>query len=470
MKDVRSVLRLTLLMILLPLTSCFGQPALEQEAKPSEVAAEVAALIEALHSFDPVERRNAAHQLGRMGERAAPAIPALIRSLGDRARLTAQGRAGKDSPESVAEAAMLALASLGPPAVEPLVDALKNENPGVRMMAAGALGKIEDTRGLAPLIEVLESDPDPLVQAAVVDALRNKRDASVLEALLLAETNGSWVVRSLAKSAVQEAMATPIGKEDPSSAGQARPAVDPRTAGDEDRLKEVGESVPAPEVADREKIEEAPAPGVGETAPAAEPEASDPARHGTHTVQKDENLYRIGLRYGVPWQTLMEYNGLTDPTELTAGRQLRIPVVSELEGCPGTGSDELTKGADAAGRGPATGEQAYIVQPGDNLYRIGRRFGVPWLALLKHNGLGDSAAVSVGQELRIPAPAGPAGTLTWDGETTYTVQDGDILYEIGLLYGMGWRDIAALNGLSDPDDIFVGQVLKIPTRGESPSP
>jgi nucleoid-associated protein YgaU len=51
--------------------------------------------------------------------------------------------------------------------------------------------------------------------------------------------------------------------------------------------------------------------------------------------------------------------------------------------------------------------------------------------------------------------------------TTYTVAKGDTLWSIAasrLGDGNRWRDIATLNQLSDPDDISVGQKLKLPAK------
>ncbi|MGP4021067.1 GH25 family lysozyme [Saccharopolyspora sp. 5N708] len=45
---------------------------------------------------------------------------------------------------------------------------------------------------------------------------------------------------------------------------------------------------------------------------------------------------------------------------------------------------------------------------------------------------------------------------------TYVVQPGDTLSEIGQRLGVDWREIARVNGIADPDLIYVGQVLKIP--------
>jgi hypothetical protein len=45
---------------------------------------------------------------------------------------------------------------------------------------------------------------------------------------------------------------------------------------------------------------------------------------------------------------------------------------------------------------------------------------------------------------------------------TYIVQEGDSLYSIAARFQVALADIVALNGLSDPNDITVGQQLKLP--------
>ena len=44
-----------------------------------------------------------------------------------------------------------------------------------------------------------------------------------------------------------------------------------------------------------------------------------------HTVRKGENLYRIGLRYGVPAARIARANGIRDVTSVPVGTRLRIP-------------------------------------------------------------------------------------------------------------------------------------------------
>ncbi|MDR7301454.1 GH25 family lysozyme [Haloactinomyces albus] len=53
-----------------------------------------------------------------------------------------------------------------------------------------------------------------------------------------------------------------------------------------------------------------------------------------------------------------------------------------------------------------------------------------------------------------PSPPPPGGT--------YVVQPGDTLSGIGARFGVDWRTIADVNAITDPDLIYVGEVLTIP--------
>ena len=61
-----------------------------------------------------------------------------------------------------------------------------------------------------------------------------------------------------------------------------------------------------------------------------------------------------------------------------------------------------------------------------------------------------------------PRPATPpADDNRPDAAGTYTVRRGDTLLRIALDHGQNYRDLVAWNNLADPDDIKVGQVLKV---------
>ena len=60
-----------------------------------------------------------------------------------------------------------------------------------------------------------------------------------------------------------------------------------------------------------------------------------------------------------------------------------------------------------------------------------------------------------------PAPT-PAPTPVVTPQQTYTVARGDTLAEIAQRFGTSVSALQAANGIEDPDEIFVGQVLVIP--------
>ncbi len=106
----------------------------------------------------------------------------------------------------------------------------------------------------------------------------------------------------------------------------------------------------------------------------------------THVVQPGETLFRIAMRYGTTVDAIVEANQLVNPDFIVPGQRLVIP----------------TAGAPAGT--PAGGERIYIVQPGDNLFRIGLKFNMLWTAIAARNGITNPNAIYPGQRLIIPSP------------------------------------------------------------------
>ena len=78
--------------------------------------------------------------------------------------------------------ALVALGKIGTPAVEPLIEGLKDKDSNVRMGVAEALGKIKDVRAVEPLIGSLK-DPEPGVCEKAAIALGEIKDARAVEPL-----------------------------------------------------------------------------------------------------------------------------------------------------------------------------------------------------------------------------------------------------------------------------------------------
>ncbi|MBP6473448.1 MAG: LysM peptidoglycan-binding domain-containing protein [Chloroflexi bacterium] len=169
----------------------------------------------------------------------------------------------------------------------------------------------------------------------------------------------------------------------------------------------------------------------------------------THVVQPGENLFRIGLQYGVSWVTLAQYNGLTNPNGIVAGQTIKIP--------PTTGQPPTSVPTPTATAIPPGSITYYIVQPGDNLFRIGQKFGVSWVQIAEANGLINPNQIVAGQTLKIPVNA-PGPTP----EFTHVVKFGETIFGIAAQYGVPWLAIAEANDIPSPYVIFAGQALIIP--------
>jgi len=113
-----------------------------------------------------------------------------------------------------------------------------------------------------------------------------------------------------------------------------------------------------------------------------------------------------------------------------------------------------------------TGSVIHIVQWGENLTLIARRYGVTIAAIAQVNSLANPNYIYVGQRLFIRSGAPPPPGET----TTYVVRSGDTLVTIARRLGTAVNSIVSLNGILNPDLIYVGQRLQIPGSGAPVQP
>jgi LysM repeat protein len=111
---------------------------------------------------------------------------------------------------------------------------------------------------------------------------------------------------------------------------------------------------------------------------------------------------------------------------------------------------------------PATsGATSHTVQEGERLFRIALRYGLTYQELAAFNGIANPNLIMVGQVLKLPA-AGETTPAPSSGDGHHTVQAGENLFRIALRYGMTFDTLAAANGLNYPYTIYPGQKLVIP--------
>ena len=106
------------------------------------------------------------------------------------------------SDENTRPSATEALINIGPAAVEPLINALKNTSPFVRSAAAEALGGIKDPRAIEPLISAMLRDGYEYTRAEAAWALAAMEDPRVIEPLIEALSDPHQDVRAVAELAL----------------------------------------------------------------------------------------------------------------------------------------------------------------------------------------------------------------------------------------------------------------------------
>lgn len=96
-------------------------------------------------------------------------------------------------------------------------------------------------------------------------------------------------------------------------------------------------------------------------------------------------------------------------------------------------------------------DDAVIVQPGDTVYALARRYNRPVRAIIEDNNLQPPYALQPGQRLNLPQ-----GRF-------HTVQRGETLYSISRNTGVDLYSLAQANDLQQPYSISIGQQLKVPS-------
>lgn len=147
-------------------------------------------------------------------------------------------------------------------------------------------------------------------------------------------------------------------------------------------------------------------------------------------VRAGDTLWAIAREYGTTVGAIARENRIVDPNRIFAGERLRITL-------PARGS----------------GEEIYNVRRGDTPISIAGKFGVTLSALEDRNGLERGETIYAGDKLSIPG-AGMSGEF-------YVVRPGDTLFYISRRTGVPIRTLVGINRIKDPDLIYAGEHLKL---------
>ena len=209
--------------------------------------------------------------------------------------------------------------------------------------------------------------------------------------------------------------------------------------------------------------------------PSETPEPTTPASSATPvvivvTATTNPNIVTPGVPQG-------NESNISTPTPLvTATAEATLePTPTDMFATP-TGSDSTSTDENTDS---TQSECIYVVQRGDNLFRIALNNGVTLNAMIAANpDIVTPTLILPGDELVIPGcepdpvveqPTTDDGVedrgIIGNGETLHSVVAGETLLAIARRYGVTINAIVERNGLADPNRLSVGQELIIPPPG-----
>jgi membrane-bound lytic murein transglycosylase D len=197
-------------------------------------------------------------------------------------------------------------------------------------------------------------------------------------------------------------------------------------------------------------------PGRGETTVAAY--AVLPPRQRVtfieHFVSRGETLGGIALKYHVSQTMLMAANPKLHSTRIRIGQRVVVPT----GGVPSTRvARRMADPVVAAG----TSTSAYHrVRKGETISEIADEYGVTQRELKAWNKLDSRGRIRAGQNLRVVSPDTPRSAAS--DARTHVVQRGDTLKGLAKRYGVSIQALRDANGLDERSTLKVGLALKIP--------
>jgi len=128
-----------------------------------------------------------------------------------------------------------------------------------------------------------------------------------------------------------------------------------------------------------------------------------------YQIRRGDTLSAIAARVGVSLRRLASANHLADPNLVVAGTWLVVPGATGSAGGNGTGGSGSDDASPSSGSGGTAAGRTHVVAVGETLSAIAGRYGLSTAALAQANGIADPNRVFAGSRLQIPSLEGPSG-------------------------------------------------------------
>ena len=234
------------------------------------------------------------------------------------------------------------------------------------------------------------------------------------------------------------------------------------------------EVVPGPEAEKKEPPQAPPQPGPAPAEPAASPTPAPPkspsnppeagsvgptSNQTSYIVAPGDTLTRIAARFGVTAKALVEINGLANADSILIGQAIKL-----REDQPARPTSSRAGPSSGAQKGQADPEpKLHVVEAGETLSSIAALYDTTIQEIQALNDISSPDLIRIGDKLRVSqASEKPDPTVSASSPPrVHTVESGETLSEIALHYGLSAETLAELNGLSDANQIVVGQELRL---------
>ncbi|WP_347980429.1 LysM peptidoglycan-binding domain-containing protein [Limosilactobacillus allomucosae] len=179
------------------------------------------------------------------------------------------------------------------------------------------------------------------------------------------------------------------------------------------------------------------------------------ASAASYTVKSGDTLSTIASQYNTTVNQIVSLNQLSNPNLIYVGQVLKLK------------NSQTTNSSSSSSSTAATTAGTYTVKAGDTLSAIASRYSTSSSTLASLNSLSNPNLIYVGQVLKVSSNASTNSSTSSSANSTvttaasYTVKAGDTLSAIAAKYGTTYQALASANSISNPNDIYVGQVIKV---------
>lgn len=162
-----------------------------------------------------------------------------------------------------------------------------------------------------------------------------------------------------------------------------------------------------------------------------------------YTIKRGDTLSEIAKDFGTTVSNIVSLNTfITNPNLIYSGQQLTIKTTSE--------TSENSK-------------SIYIVKSGDTLSYIALKYNTTINSLVRLNNIENRNLIYPGQEIIVNFSEQTVNIPNSCGKVLYQIKKGDTLSQLAIKYRSTVQEIATLNNIVNPNLIYAGDTIRIPT-------